>query len=277
MNSRLSTRSQIYRLEGPLTGVPLSDSSTMWRIFWFYPRFPVIGLDNMLKCFLSLFFAGLSCGLAWPQQNMDTYVTLGNSSSRAYRIEGTDLTANGSGAFSSTLGFGYRLVRVSSTSIWLDLSQISGSPDDLKASAPGGGKTTWQAYVAGVRLMAPVGKRLAPYALTGVGGGLFHAIGVHGGPSITVSTYRTLHGVFDFWGRRGFPAAAVVQPESRVQRLFDGQPTQRRTGPSAPFANVRHGISLLDLILPRVQKRGTRPRGRSRSPNSCGHSHPDAQ
>jgi len=153
----------------------------------------------MFPRFLILLAAALSGSAAWAQQNMDTYVGFGDLANRAYAINGTSLTAEGSHVFSSVTDFGYQLVRVGPASVWLDVSQIFGSPADLQTSLPGSGRTTWQAYAAGARLRLPFGRRFSEYALAGVGGGLFHAI-VMNGASPTVSTERTFHGLFEFGG-----------------------------------------------------------------------------
>lgn len=175
----------------------------------------------MFKRFLVLLVVAVICTRAGAQQNADLSLVFGDGGSRAYRV-GTDITAAGSHVSSSTVGFGYQLARVSSSSIWLDLAQIFGRPGDLQASLPGSGKSTWEAYVAGVRLMVPVYKRLSPYAVTGVGGGLFHAVAVHDGSSPTVSTYRTFHGAFDFGGGVDFRLLRWFSLRAEVRDLVTG-------------------------------------------------------
>lgn len=145
-----------------------------------------------------------ACTSLWGQQHFDVYATFGNPGSRAYRVEGTNITAAGSNVFSSELGFGFHLTQLASTGVWLDVSQIFGSPDDLQASVPGSGRSTWEAYVAAVRVMAPGYKRFTPYGLIGPGGGLFHTVAVQGGDRPSVSTIRAYHGLFAFGGGLDF-------------------------------------------------------------------------
>jgi hypothetical protein len=177
----------------------------------------------MLKSFLALPLAALGCCAAWAQQNTDTYVMFGNPAGAAYRIDGTSITAAGSHAFLGILGWGYQITRVSSASLWLDIREINGGPDDLQASVPGTGRTTWNAYTGGARLMVPVYRRISLYAATGVGPGLFHGVAVHDGPSPTVSTFRTFHGVFEFGGGLDFRLLRWFSLRAEVRDLVTGK------------------------------------------------------
>ncbi|HTS25429.1 MAG TPA: hypothetical protein VMH81_06125 [Bryobacteraceae bacterium] len=177
----------------------------------------------MRKSIPVLLLAALSLMPARAQQNADMYTMFGNPGRGAYEVSGTEVTAGGSQEFSSVLGFGYQLARVSPGTLWLDLSQWFGAPDDLQASLPGTGRTTWQAYTASGRLMVPLYRRLSGYAVTGVGGGLFHGIAVHGGSSPTVSTYRTYHGVFDFGGGLDFRLLRWFSVRAEVRDLVTGE------------------------------------------------------
>jgi hypothetical protein len=176
----------------------------------------------MLKSFLVLLGGALSGGGVWAQQNSDTYVTYGSPSGRAHLIDGTNITVAGSSAFSTVLGFGYQVARVSSTSLWLDVSEMNGFPNSVQASVPGTGHTNWTAGVVGVRLMAPVYKRLSLYAVSGAGGGVFHALAVSGGPSPSVSTHDTAHGVFAFGGGADFRLLRWFSLRVEVRDLVTG-------------------------------------------------------
>ena len=154
--------------------------------------------DMRLRCLLLLLV--LSRGALWAQQNVDFFTTAGDPGSRAFTVAGSNVTAAGSHAFVDTFGFGYQIKRLSTGSLWLELSEIWGAPDDLQASVPSIGKTTWQSYAAGGRYMVPVYKRLSLYAACDVGGGLFHAIALHPGGNPGATTIRTYHGVFEFGG-----------------------------------------------------------------------------
>ena len=176
----------------------------------------------MLKSLLVIAVAGLSCLPAWPQQNIDIYVGFGNLHSRTYQVNGTNITAYGSSVFGNETAWGYQMARLSSTSLWLDIDQLFGSPGNLQANVSGTGRSTWQAFTAGVRLMAPIGKRLSPYAVTGVGGGLFHAVAVHPDAATVVSTYRTYHGVFDFGGGVDFRLLRWFSLRGEVKDLVTG-------------------------------------------------------
>ena len=176
----------------------------------------------MRTSFLAPLAALLCCPLSWAQQNVDSYVLYGNPGSRAHRIDGTNVTAGGSHAFTTVLGLGYQVARESSTSLWFDLSAITGFPDDLRASVKGTGRTSWNAYTAGVRLAAPLYKRFSVYGVTGVGGGLFHGVAVHEGDNPTVSTFRTYHGVFDFGGGLNFRLLRWFSLRAEIRDLVTG-------------------------------------------------------
>jgi hypothetical protein len=164
----------------------------------------------------------LCCGAARAQQNMDGYAMFGDAGSRSHLIAGTNITMAGSPVSTSQLGFGYQVARVSSTSLWLDVSEIDGFPNNVHDSVPGTGTNNWKAGTVGVRLMVPVYKRLSLYAVSGAGGGVFHALAVHGGSSPSVSTYDTVHGVFAVGGGADLRLLRWFSLRAEVRDLVTG-------------------------------------------------------
>jgi hypothetical protein len=224
MNSRRLAKANFERLEALLNGARHSASiPASQRNFVVRSSISALGWGDMLKSFLVFLVAALSCGAAWAQQNSDIYVTYGNPGSRAHPIDGTNITVAGSPAFTTVFGFGYQVARVSSTSLWLDLSEINGFPNNVQASVPGGGKNNWTAGTAGVRLMAPVYKRLSLYAVSGAGGGVFRALAAHVGSGLSVSTYDTVHGVFAFGGGADLRLLRWFSLRAEVRDLVTGE------------------------------------------------------
>jgi len=189
----------------------------------------------MRKCFPMFLAAALGCGAAWAQQNVDISVLFGNPGSRAYTVAGTDITASGTNAYTSLTSWGYQIERLGSGSLWVQWSGIDARPDDLAASLPGSGKTTWQTYAAGVRIMEPLVKRLSVYGLTEVGGGLFHAVGERGGSSPSVYTVRTFHGVFEFGGGMDFRLVRWFSLRAEFRDLVTGDQLGGAAGRQHPL------------------------------------------
>ena len=124
---------------------------------------------------------------------------------------------------------------------------MNGFPNDLQASVPGSGITSWFAATAGVRLVAPIYSRLSAYAVTGGGAGVFHAVAVQEVSSPSVSTYETLHGVFTFGGGLDFRLLRWFSLRAEIRDMVTGNQLGGAFRPPAPATDIRHCVSHLDL------------------------------
>lgn len=164
----------------------------------------------------------MCCSAAWAQQNFDSYAIFGDAGSRSFLIHGTDIRVAGSPVYTSEIGFGYQLIRLSATSLWLDVSMPTGFPNYLTASVPASGSNNWAAGAIGMRWMVPVYGRLSVYAVSAGGAGEFHALAVTEGFSPSVATYDTWHGLFDFGGGADFRLLRWFSLRAEVRDLVTG-------------------------------------------------------
>jgi len=124
------------------------------------------------RLLLLLFFA---IG-AWAQriQNMDIFFLAGPSFTKTQTISGTNVTVYGSVGYSSTVGYGYQVVRKSAVSLWLELFPlVFASPAAETATIPGTIALKSLLYVPSARVMVPVHSRVSLFGALGGGYGNF--------------------------------------------------------------------------------------------------------
>lgn len=162
------------------------------------------------------------CSAARAQQNTDMYFGFGATGSQSHLIDGTNIRVTASPVFVSQLDFGYQLVRLSSTSLWLDISLPNGFPSNLRANVPATGFDAWIVGALGARWMVPVYGPFSVYAVAGGGGGQFQSLAVTESPSPSVSTYATLHGFFQFGAGVDFRVSRWLSLRGEVRDLVTG-------------------------------------------------------
>jgi hypothetical protein len=177
--------------------------------------------------------ATLLCGPGWAQrvQNMDIYFLAGPAISSSVAIPGSNATVNKSTRFGDSTGYGYQVARTSDASIWIDFAPTFVLHGVTTASIPGSVNFDFMSYVAALRFMLPLQSRLSAYGTLGGGAGNFAYPAMSVGPTASVTSNYTSHGVFQFSGGIDLRLTERFSIRGEVRDIVTGRGLSGSTGP----------------------------------------------
>ena len=175
----------------------------------------------------------LLCGTGWAQrvQNMDIYFLAGPTPSSSMAIPGSNATVNKSTRFGDSTGYGYQVGRTSVASIWIDFAPTFVLHGITGASIPGSVDNDFISYVVALRFMLPIQSRISVFGALGGGGGSFAYPAMSVGPTSSVTSNNTTHGVFQVGGGLDLRLTERISIRGEVRDIVTGSGLSGSTGP----------------------------------------------
>ena len=137
----------------------------------------------------------LFMSLAQAQQNSDIAVLSGPAFGTSHAISGSTDTVSGGTGLTTSICFGYQVVRKSAASLWVEvLPGVYPSPENRSVNTGVHLSEDARMYSAGMRLMIPLQSRVSLFTAAGGGLGNFHQA------TPTLKLTSALHGLVEFGG-----------------------------------------------------------------------------